>query len=229
MAAQVLRMDAMSDSVEQSEGGKSAVVPLADRLWQAIVRDIAHGQIQPGQRLRESFLEKTYGASRLSVREALRTLESQGIVIKVPHSGCRVMEVDDAMAGQVFRARLEIEKLAVTDLVDRIAAGDCSLLPLEQAIDRMDRAATSDCAVAFEEADLDFHHDVCRLSGNRTVLLLWRSLSPHVLIARSVVEMRVDDFKELMRQHAELLRLLQTGDRAAVLKGWKGHLLQHVR
>ena len=208
---------------------KTVAMPLADRLWQAIVGDIACGRLTPGQRLRESFLEQAYGTSRLSVREALRTLESQGIVVKVPHSGCRVMDVDDAMARQVFEARLEIEKLAVADLFDVIEFGNCALTALEAAIDRMDRAAKAGDAALFEEADFRFHRDICRLSGNRTALLLWQSLWPHMRIARGLIGSRVTDLNELKQEHVELLRLLRTAARAAVFKGWGDHLLKRIR
>ena len=228
MSAQVQRLDEALDVGGRDNDGRSQVTPLADRLWRAIVHDIARGRLKPGQRLRESFLEESYGASRLSVREALRTLEAQGIVVKVPHSGCRVMDVDDAMARQVFGARLAIEQLALADLLDVVASGACSLSAPEQAVERMDRAACAGQAAAFEEADLDFHHHICRLSGNRTALLLWQSLVPHVRIARGLIESRVESFSELMRQHVELLHLVRTADLETVRRRWEGHLLQHL-
>ena len=100
---------------------------------------------------------------------------------------------------------------------------------LEAAIDRMDRAAKTGDAALFEEADLGFHRDICRLSGNRTALLLWQSLWPHMRIARGLIESRVTDFNELEREHVELLRLLRTADRAAVFEVWGDHLLKHTR
>lgn len=228
MSTQLLRLDDRLDVGGRTDDGQSRSTPLADRLWRAVVDDIARGRLKPGQRLRESFLERTYDASRLSVREALRTLEAQGIVVKVPHSGCRVMDVDDAMACQVFKARLAIEQLAVADLMDVITSGGCSLSALENAIERMDRAACADQAGAFEEADLAFHHDICRLSGNRTALLLWQSLESHVRIARGLVQSRVESMSELMRQHVELLSLVRTADLETVHERWADHLLQHV-
>ena len=229
MGAQLLRLDDTLGADDHVDGGKTFAMPLADRLWRAVVNDIARGRLKPAQRLRESFLEQTYGASRLSVREALRTLESQGIVIKVHHSGCRVMDVDDAMARQVFRARLEIEKLAVADLLDVIGSGRCAFATLEAAIDQMDRAASTGEVELFEEADLTFHREIRRLSGNRTVLLLWQSLGPHVLIAKGLIESRITSFSDLMQEHVELLHLLRTADRAAVFKSWGDHLLKHIR
>ncbi|MDA0786450.1 MAG: GntR family transcriptional regulator [Proteobacteria bacterium] len=203
-------------------------MPLADWLWQDIVSDIARGRLKPGQWLRESFLEQAYDTSRVSVREALRTLQAQGIVVKVPHSGCRVMEVDDAMAREVFRARLEIEKLAVADLLNMIESGNIELTALEAAIEHMDDAATAGDAALFEQADLGFHRDICQLSGNRTASLLWQTLWPHVRIARGLIESRAVNFNSLMQEHVELLHMLRTADRTALFDAWGDHLFKHI-
>ena len=68
---------------------------LPDQIADAIVEGIASGVLRPGQRLIEIDLAKQFAVSRVPLREALKTLEAQGILDREPHRGVRVVALDE--------------------------------------------------------------------------------------------------------------------------------------
>lgn len=99
-----------------SENGSAAV---ARTVCSAIRDDIVRGHFAPGDRLTEELLAKRYGVSRVPVREALRTLESEGFVRTRRHAGASVAEPTAQEAGDLLEIRALLEPLAVARAAQR--------------------------------------------------------------------------------------------------------------
>src|SRR6185312_15420433 len=77
-------------------------ITLVEQIVEALVRAAAEGRILPGERLVEAEISRRFDVSRVPVREALRLLESQGIVTNAPYRGMRLMEVDARHLRQIL-------------------------------------------------------------------------------------------------------------------------------
>lgn len=86
-------------------------------IARATAKDIERGVYQPGSRIREQELADKFKCSRAPVREALRILESQGIVVIEPMRGARVATVDDATFYEVFLIRRALAGLIIQQVV----------------------------------------------------------------------------------------------------------------
>lgn len=89
--------------------------PPASKTQYALERlreDIASGALHPGEALRQSDLAKRYGVSPTPVREALRLLESDGLVVYSPHRGATVMHLDEQRTQDLYALRARTEGLA---------------------------------------------------------------------------------------------------------------------
>lgn len=106
---------------------------VAGRVREAIVT----GHFPPGHRLIERELCELMGVSRTSVREALRELETEGLVTTLPNRGPIVSLMDSHTAEQVFQVRVVLEGL-VARLFARNAS-EAQLQALERAVEAMDR------------------------------------------------------------------------------------------
>ena len=94
---------------------------LAEKAFDTLHEAIVHGVVAPGQRLPIEELAEVMGMSPMPIREAIRRLDSLGLVENVPHRGARAaaLTVDDLL--EVYEARLELEPLAVQRAALRIS------------------------------------------------------------------------------------------------------------
>jgi DNA-binding GntR family transcriptional regulator len=91
----------------------------AHTVCTAIRDDIVSGVLPPGSRLAEEQLAQRYGVSRVPVREALRTLESEGFVVSRRHAGACVAELDDREAADLLDIRALLEPLGAARAAQR--------------------------------------------------------------------------------------------------------------
>ncbi|MGH9064624.1 MAG: GntR family transcriptional regulator [Acidimicrobiales bacterium] len=101
---------------------------LADRAFSVLHNAIVTGVLEPGERLPIEDLAELLGMSPMPIREALRRLDSEGMVDSVPHRGARVTELSTEDLQEVYEARLALEPIALRRAAERftVAAGDRS-------------------------------------------------------------------------------------------------------
>lgn len=199
---------------------------LAEQGAEAIVAGIASGVLLPGQRLVETELAGMLRMSRVPLREALKILETQGIVESTPHRGTFIPALDDTRFDQVCAARIALERLAIPDAVKNFRQAPERLSRLDQIIATMERAAQRLAWMEVSLADLAFHREVCRTSENAIVLTLWESLARHVLIVFGQ-EIRDEKDAQILGPHHRRLRdLIAKGEVGTLLSEIEGHILR---
>src|SRR5438876_287873 len=107
---------------------------LAAQVADAIVDAIGAGTVAPGQRLVETDLARRLAVSRVPVREALKMLEAQGILVAAPHRGARVVEFDELKIDRICQVRVALERLALPDAIATFARQPQRLAVLEELI-----------------------------------------------------------------------------------------------
>jgi DNA-binding GntR family transcriptional regulator len=135
-----------------SEGGASSSPLLSGRVTQKIRDLILSGELQPGARIGQEALAERFGTSRIPVRDALRQLESEGLVILVPNSSAWVAKLDLAECLEIYKIRELIEPLALAEAIPLMS--DAEITALEQAAQEIERTPDSD---TFLRLDRDFH------------------------------------------------------------------------
>jgi DNA-binding GntR family transcriptional regulator len=99
-----------------------AAKTLVDQVVDAIVEATARGVFLPGDRIVEAEVARALNVSRIPVREALRLLESQSVVVSERYRGMRLMSVDIDGLEKILRVRLVLEMLAGAEVMQRVAA-----------------------------------------------------------------------------------------------------------
>ncbi len=115
------------------EGVQKLAAPLRLQVLDGLRRAIIDGRLAPGARLIERELTEMMGVSRTVIREALRQLESEGLVTNVPNKGPVVRELSPAEAKDLYTIRAVLEGLAARLFVQN--AGDGELTRLAQVLD----------------------------------------------------------------------------------------------
>jgi DNA-binding GntR family transcriptional regulator len=134
---------------------------------------IVDGTIPPGERLVETTLSQQLQVSRGTLREALRHLEQEGLVVSDARGRMRVRVLSARDVVEVYEVRTALETLAAI----RVSQGpdrEANVAELRRAIEPL-RAAGEHLAQTIEN-DLAFHRRLCELSGNNTVLDTWNHL-----------------------------------------------------
>jgi len=185
---------------------------LAEQAANSIVTGISAGALRPGERIIETELASLLKMSRVPLREALKILEAQGILESVPHRGTRVATFDDLRVNQICQVRIALERLALVDAAPICKRDSAVLARLDQIIVDMERSAERLEWIEVSKADLSFHREICRLSGNAIVATLWEALARHVFIVFGHEIRDERDAKVMGPQHRRLRGLLAKGD-----------------
>ena len=149
---------------------------LADQVKEWLLEAILHGTYPPDSRIVETAVAKELGTSQAPVREALRGLEALGIVEIAPFRGARVRRLEAAELLEAYVVRSTIEELGARLAMDRVTDEDVAAL--EAIVAEMHQAADADDGRTLAIVDAGFHERIMQLSGNATLLRVWRSLEP---------------------------------------------------
>jgi DNA-binding GntR family transcriptional regulator len=104
----------------QENGTGTGYEPLGQAIARVVREAIHDRRLRPGTPIRQEALARRLGASRIPVREALRQLESEGLVTLVPHSGARVARLDISEHIEVYRIREALEPIAIAESATRL-------------------------------------------------------------------------------------------------------------
>ena len=185
---------------------------LPEQVADAIVRGIAKGALRPGERLYEPGLVERLKVSRAPIREALRILETQGIVEGEPQRGLRVCMFDQMRRAEVYEVRIALERITIPKAAAVLRADRNAGASLDRLVEDMALHAARNDRLAMNEADLAFHAELCRLAGNQVLITLWRGLMRQVLIILALETTPDVPLSAIHAQHVTLLAAMRSDD-----------------
>ena len=143
---------------------QDAFLPLRDVVFKTLRQAILTGELKPGERLMEIHLANKLGVSRTPIREAIRQLELEGLVIMVPRKGAQVASITEKSLTDVLEVRLALEKLAVELACKRISYEQKEIL--KEKMLEFEQLAGTDDASLIARADVAFHDAIFESTGN---------------------------------------------------------------
>jgi DNA-binding GntR family transcriptional regulator len=200
----------------------------ADYVYHELRHKIITKQLKPGQRLPEVNIAVRMGVSRTPVREALRRLASEGLVIIIPNSGARLASPTKREMDDTYFVREELECLAT-----RLAAGKISernLRRLEDAVIEEERAFEEKNLELYLEVNETFHKVIAEASGNRVLA----EYIENILARTNAYVVFYDPFYDLeenpsIAQHKEIVRALKEKNAEKAEALMKEHLERSLR
>jgi len=197
---------------------------LAKLVREDLLARILRGDLAPGDRINEPDVCARLQVSRVPVREALRELESSGLVSSRKHSGTFVREIQDAEVLDLYEMR---------SLLDGFAGAKAAALPdtarhslsqaLQASVTTMQAAATQQDVPAYYAENLQFHWLIIEAAGNQPLASTYRevvqklhlarlkslsqglsmqsSIAEHTLIADAIAQGQTEQARQLLTQH----------------------------
>lgn len=210
-------------------------MPMHDQILPHLRKDIVENRWKSGERLPEPQLCKEFGISRTPLRQALKTLEAEGLVRLIPHVGAVVTDPDAAEVGETMEILIGLEQLA-TIRVAQAQRADV-MAEIERIYREMQQAAKRNDASRYYDLNNDFHRGIVHGTGNRSLVelhekVMWhvhrerhranaiepvtvQSAESHDTIVRAILEGRAEEAGRAMRQHLENVSRLMLERRLA--------------
>lgn len=208
-----------------------------------LLDEIIAGRLVAGEQLPpEGDLAAQFGVSRLTMREGVRLLQAQSVIVQVPGSRHRIAPTEEwtgleavvrhaRSAGARERSSLELLEMRVmfeTGAAELAATRrtDAELEELATLIGRMQDAHAADDVAAFVEADLAFHDAIFRAADNRILVASMRPLTTMLQETRSETSAVADIREHAIAEHLTVLAALRTGSPGASREAMVSHMRQ---
>ncbi|ARP89390.1 GntR family transcriptional regulator [Bordetella genomosp. 9] len=203
-------MDWLSPPVGQETFEEIKNTSLGKLVRDQLLNQILAGEFAPGQALRESELVERLKVSRVPVREALRELESSGLVVSRKHSGVYVRELSDEEVRDLYQFR---------SLLDSHAGRMASQLPearrqalvaaLEPCTQAMDAAIRDQNPQAYYRENLRFHWLFIEYAGNREIAKTYREVIHKLHLARLKNLSTAEHREQSNAEHKQIVKALR--------------------
>jgi len=189
----------------------------------AQLRDaIANGDILPGTRLVEVRVSKQLGVSRGPVREALRILETEGLVKSYPGRGSFVSEISERDIWEIYSLRTVLEEEAIRLAAQRGTPEDVDRL--ERIMEAMFKAADAGDRAQVLDLDLQFHRQIWEMADHQRLKNILTEIATQVRTYVALQTKLYDDLVGGISDHQELLEALRNRDEVNATNTMRNHL-----
>ena len=196
-------------------------LPLREVVFLTLRKAILKGELQPGERLMEIALANRLGVSRTPVREAIRMLEHEGLVVMKPRRGAQVAKITEQELNDVLEVRKSLEMLAANKACERMTEEDMKAMR-ETGAEFRKLALNPNCDLtALTEADVAFHDTIYRGTRNRRLNQILANLREQMYRFRLEYLKDASIRESLVSEHEEIMKAVagRDGEFAAGLIG----------
>lgn len=197
-------------------------LPLRDVVFNTLRKAILIGELKPGERLLEIQLANQLGVSRTPIREAIRKLELEGLVIMMPRRGAEVAQITEKDLRDVLEVRRALDALCAELACDRITEEEKQ--KLKDACDEFEKATATGDATTIAAADVALHDIIVEVTGNRRLIQLINNLSEQMYRYRFEYIKDENQHNNLVEEHRMIYESIVRGDKEGAAKAAKLHI-----
>jgi DNA-binding GntR family transcriptional regulator len=197
---------------------------LVEQVRDAILGEIASGQLAPGDRIIQEQIARTLGVSRQPVQQALLLLRNQGVLRDAPGRGLVVSPLEPDQVKHMYDMRAVIEGLACRLAAKHNAERAGKLGPA--LIEAGRKAVASGSVTRMVAADLKFHEFIYGLSGNPMIAPAMATHWTHTQRVMGEVLTKDETPRDIWNQHAAILDAVARGDGSKAEALARSHITQ---
>ena len=173
-------------------------LPLRDVVFNNLRDAILKGDLKPGERLLENQLADKLGVSRTPVREALRMLEQENLVLLIPRKGAQVLEISADDIKNIMEIRSSLEVLAMKYACKNMS--EEKIAELKKYNTQFVEAFENDDYQAVADADVNFHNIIIEAAKNDMLCVLINNIRTRAYRFR-MAYLEVYETKEAVVEH----------------------------
>lgn len=208
----------MSDFTFKQQANTSLREKVTNDLREAIL----NGHLPPGSRIKEMDIAEQMGVSRGPIREAIRQLEREGLLLSYPYKETVVADLDaDEVQNILIPIRFHIEWFVVKRYLDKL--DDSIYAKLQGIVYEMRAAVEQGEKSRLVDLDILFHQSILELATERTVMLTWQSIVNQIRLhfTKNISFYNLDDME---KDHQDLLDAFRTKDLELIQQAILKHL-----
>lgn len=184
--------------------------PLRVKVYEEIKMKILKGEIAPGQRLMEVETSEELGVSRTPVREAIKKLEKEGLVVVEPRKGTYAAQISDSDLIEILEVRESLEALASQYAAKRMKAAQKE--KLENVAKKYEKAVSDGKLNMMIKYDTEFHRILVEGSNNKTLISLIEQLQELLLRFRYLYYDNARRAEQNIPEHRRIVDAVVSGD-----------------
>ena len=185
-------------------------LPLRDVVFNTLRQAILRGELKPGERLMEIKLANKLGVSRTPIREAIRKLELEGLVLIIPRRGAEVAQITEKSLRDVLEVRRSLEALAVRLACERMQVQ--GLQALKHAEEDFEEVLGNDDITVVAEADVAFHDIIYMATDNQRLIQLLSNFREQMYRYRVEYLKRKECHPKLLEEPQGIIRAIENGE-----------------
>lgn len=185
-------------------------LPLRDVVFNTLRQAILKGELKPGERLMEIQLAERLGVSRTPVREAIRKLELEGLVVMVPRKGAEVSSITEKSLKDVLEVRKALEELAAELACQRMTVEE--IREAEKQLGEFKKEILGDDLTKIAEMDVQFHELIYMGTKNERLIQMLNNLREQMYRYRMEYIKDKEKRGTLAAEHAEIINRIKNHD-----------------
>ncbi|WP_123610630.1 GntR family transcriptional regulator [Mobilisporobacter senegalensis] len=201
-------------------------LPLRDVVFNTLRQAILKGELEPGERLMEIQLAERLGVSRTPIREAIRKLELEGLVVMIPRKGAEVAKITEKDLNDVLEVRCALEGLAVELACKRIDLE--GIKDLKDNLSEFKQAVKGRDITALAERDVEFHDIIFAATNNDRLVQLLNNFREQMYRYRVEYLKDAKTHQQLVEEHESIISDLENRDCDSAKKHIEHHIYNQV-
>lgn len=197
-------------------------MPLRDVVFKTLRQAILKGELVPGERLMEIQLAKRLGVSRTPIREAIRKLELEGLVLMIPRKGAEVAGITEKSLRDVLEVRKALEELAIDLACKRMS--DEEIEELKAAETRFHAAIESSDPILIAQTDEAYHDIIFKGTKNDKLVYILNNLREQMYRYRLEYVKDAKKWEMLMTEHDKIFNAVKSRNADEAKK----HIREHI-
>lgn len=197
-------------------------LPLRDVVFNTLRQGILKGELAPGERLMEVALAERLGVSRTPIREAIRKLELEGLVLMIPRKGAEVASISEKSMRDVLEVRRALEELAVELACKRITQEQRE--ELKRAYRSFSSSIENKDLIGIAQKDEAFHDVIYHATQNQKLEQMINNLREQMYRYRLEYIKDKEQRHILVEEHKMIMDALEQKDVAAAKRAIRSHI-----
>lgn len=196
--------------------------PIREITYEALKDAIIAGDILPGERIVESSFAKRLNISRTPIREALRKLEQDGLVVYTPRKGVVVKSLEEKDINDIYTIRTTLETLALTKAIDNVTPE--KIAKMRDILSRANQALIDGDIESAAKISREMHMEIYELSGMDRLVTVMNTLDEY-MDRFSYMSMSDEERRQTAaREHDEMVNALEARDLETLIHVSEVHL-----
>lgn len=197
---------------------------IREKVYEYLREEILNGKIRSGDRLVETDLANRIGTSRTPVREALHTLEREGLVESLQRVGYVVRPISELEVSELCDIRLALEALALRWALSKDPVRLASAM--RDNLSHCEEQIAAGNLKAFVEMDSQFHDLISRTADSSRLLEMTNSIRRYMLRYRIQSIYTKENVQRAIDGHKAVLKAIENGDKKAAQRALRTHIKQ---